>query len=246
MKPMAPKSPNNQHDAQQQPAGLVGYAFRDAALFTLALTHRSALAQASVTESNERMEYLGDAVVELVVTDHLYHHYPDKQEGEMTTIRSALVSRVALAQMARDMGLPPLIRMSRGEESGHGREKTAILSNICEAVLGAIYLDGGIEPARDIITRYLLSRLPSVLAELDVLDMKSLFQEKAQGIAGVTPRYKMLDADGPEHDRQFTMAAMLGDRVVGQGTGSSKKRAEVAAAEDAVRNLGWLPKDEEK
>lgn len=206
----------------------------------LAFTHRSYVNEhrAEGEEHNERLEFLGDACLELVVTDFLYKNYPHS-EGELTNWRSALVKRETLAQAAAELDLGSFLRLSRGEEVSGGREKEYLLANTFEALIGAIYIDCGLEGARQFIERFLISKLDNVLEQGLHIDAKSHFQELAQAEARVTPVYRLLSEDGPDHSKMFVMGAYLKDQLVGQGSGNSKQAAEQAAARDALAQKEW-------
>lgn len=182
---------------------------------------------------NERLEFLGDAVLEMVVTEYLYENYPNP-EGELTNWRSALVKGETLSDVANNLGFNDYLYLSRGEAKGNGRARQLILANNFEAVIGAIYLDQGMESAGKFIKQFILVRLPDILkGELHV-DPKSKFQEIAQDKTGITPAYKLLKEDGPDHDKNFTVGVFLGSEKKGEGTGPSKQSAETRAAEDAL------------
>lgn len=218
----------------------IGYSFCDKELLKQALTHRSYLNEnpAWKVEHNERLEFLGDAVLELVVTDHLYRTYPNP-EGEMTNWRAALVNAVILSKITGEFSLNDFLLLSRGESKDTGRARQYILANAIEALIGAVYLDGGYEPARAFIERFVLVKLPQIIEQRLYRDTKSLLQEEAQERLGVTPTYKVLDEWGPDHARQFKVGVYLGDDLAGQGEGPSKQDAQQQAAEDALKNKSW-------
>ena len=186
---------------------------------------------------NERCEFLGDAVLELIVTEYLYQ-YEDKTEGEMTNWRSALVKGEHLASVAQELKLGEYLFMSRGEEASGGRDKTSTLANSLEALIGAIYLDQGFDAAKKFGNEYILVRLNQLMAQGKDRYEKSLFQEKAQEKLGITPHYEVLDEEGPDHDKVFTCGVFLGEEKVAEGTGNSKQRAEQAAAKEGL----WIKK----
>lgn len=221
-------------------AAKLGYEFRDPGLLLLALTHRSYLNEnRSQSEHNERLEFLGDAVLELAVTEHLFRAFPDRPEGELTAWRSSLVKGERLAAVARDLQLGENLRLSRGEERSGGRSKGYLLANAFEAVIGAIYLDGGFEPARDFIGRQLLPLLAGILESGEHIDAKSRLQELAQEKLAITPTYKVMAEIGPDHAKVFTMAAYFGRDEIARGDGASKQAAEQAAARAALARQGW-------
>jgi ribonuclease-3 len=189
-------------------------------------------------ESNERLEFLGDAVLELIVTEYLYLNYPNP-EGELTNWRSALVKGEMLAKISQELELGEHLYLSHGEENSGGREKDYLLANTFEAIIGVIYLELGYEKAKKFIEKFLLVHLESILEKGEHIDSKSKFQEIAQEKVGVTPVYQLVHDEGPDHDKMFTMGAYIEDRIVGKGKGSSKQAAEQKAAEDALMRLKW-------
>lgn len=218
----------------------VGHEFKNVELLRVALTHRSYLNEhKSATEHNERLEFLGDAVLELIVTKYLFKTYPDRPEGELTTWRSALVKGERLAAVARDLQLGQYLQLSRGEAKSGGRDKGFLLANTFEAVLGALYLDAGFTAAEKFVARVLLPLLAGILAEGEHIDAKSRLQELAQERRGITPEYRLLSATGPDHEKIFTMGAFLREENVGLGSGGSKQAAEQSAARDALEKLAW-------
>lgn len=218
----------------------IGIQFPDHDILRGAFIHRSYLNEhkSSKFESNERLEFLGDAVLELVVTEYLYLHYPNP-EGELTNWRSALVKGEMLAKVARELHLGEYLFLSHGEEKSGGREKDYLLANTFEALVGVIYLELGYGEAQKFIMRFLLVHLEDILHRGAHIDAKSKLQELAQEKVGITPSYELKDEEGPDHDKTFTMGAFIGERMVGKGKGSSKQLAEQAAAEDALVRLKW-------
>jgi ribonuclease-3 len=219
----------------------IGFRFKKQGILRLAFTHRSYLNEHKLSrrEHNERLEFLGDAVLELVVTDYLYRNYPHCSEGEMTAYRSALVNANTLSSLAKELGLNDHLLLSKGEARDTGRARKYILANTFEAVVGAIYLDQGFGKATEFIAKYLLPLTEKIIKSGSVIDAKSLFQEKAQEIVGLTPAYKTISETGPDHDKEFTVAVCLGQEVVAKGTGRSKQDAAQAAAEKALAVKGW-------
>jgi len=217
----------------------IGVKFANISLLELALVHRSAVNETKDRTHNERLEFLGDAVLELVVTEFLYAKFPEKPEGELTNHRSALVKGDHLAQVARRLGVGEYLRMSRGEERGGGREKDYLLANAVEAVIGAIYLDQGYGSAKQFIAKNILVDMDEILEKNLHIDAKSYFQECAQEKVSVTPIYKLLDEEGPDHDKTFTMGAYLGDKLIASGKGGSKQTAEQEAAKSAIIEMKW-------
>lgn len=217
----------------------IGVRFKNKDLLAQAITHRSATREARTRGHNERFEFLGDAVLELVATEFLFH-MGNKSEGEMTNLRSALVNRENLASVAREIKLGEYLAMSRGEERSGGRDKDSTLANALEALIGAIYLDDGFEKSKDFCTNFILVRLQDVVARGKVRDEKSVFQEKAQESAGVTPHYDVVEEEGPDHEKKFTCAVFIGEEEVARGSGNSKQKAEQAAAKAGLKVKGWL------
>lgn len=213
----------------------LGGSFKNKDLLTLAFTHRSYLNEhrKSAEEHNERLEFLGDAVLELVVTEYLYHNY-DEPEGVLTNWRSALVRTESLSAAAHKLGFEQYLRLSRGERNGSDRARQQILANTFEAVIGAIYLDRGYEPAKKFVEEHIISTLDAILHHDLWRDPKSLLQEVAQSEDGMTPNYKVIDEVGPDHDKTFTIGVFIGDEMKGQGKGPSKQAAQQAAAEEAL------------
>ena len=214
----------------------LGYDFENIDLLVTALTHRSYLNEhkKSASEHNERLEFLGDAVLELVTTDFLFSNY-DKPEGILTAWRSALVRTESIGAAGERLGYEKLIRMSRGEKQGSARARQQILANAFEATTGAIYLDKGYEAAKKYITDNILSTLPQILEEESWRDPKSYLQEISQARDGFIPIYKVLKEDGPDHDKNFTLGVFVGDKKMGEGEGPSKQTAQQEAAREAIR-----------
>ena len=216
---------------------------RDQRLLEQAFVHRSYLNEHPHCRwHNERLEFLGDAVLELVITHSLYTSFPDKDEGELTSIRSALVRKESLARLAHQLQFGDHLMLSRGEEASGGRQKDYILANTVEAFIGYLYLDQGYDRAAEFINHYITAGVEQILSEKLYIDAKSSFQEIAQDRLGITPTYEVLEQSGPDHNRSFIMGAFLRDRQVGQGQGSSKKKAQDEAARDALNHQAeWLP-----
>lgn len=216
----------------------IGIRFRDKDLLAQALTHRSAVRESRKHGHNERFEFLGDAVLELASTEFLFH-MGEKSEGEMTNLRSALVNRENLASVATEIKLGEYLFMSRGEEASGGREKVSTLANALEALIGAIYIDQGFEVCQVFCRDFIMVHLHNLVAQGKNRDEKSLFQEKAQEVQGVTPHYEVISEEGPDHDKEFTCAVYIGVEKVAEGSGNSKQRAEQAAAKAGLRVKGW-------
>lgn len=219
----------------------LGYTFRDDQLLRQAMVHRSYLNENPdfALGHNERLEYLGDAVLELVVSDHLYRHYPNP-EGDLTNWRASIVNAKSLSEVAKGLELDEWLMLSRGESKDKGsKARQNIHANAIEAIIGAMYLDGGIEPAGAFIHDRIISKLPHILANELYIDPKSKFQEMAQEVIGITPNYKVLKEWGPDHDKHFMVAVCLGAEQIATGEGASKQEAQVAAAYNGLIAKGW-------
>ena len=205
-------------------------------LLTQAFVHRSYLNENSgfYLHHNERMEFLGDAVLELVVTDELYKQYPDKAEGELTNWRAALVNSKILSRIARELDFDSFLLLSKGQEKELGKARKYILANAFEAVVGAIYLDAGYKACQDFIKKHLMKELPNIIEKGLYKDAKSRFQEGAQEKTGITPSYKILKEWGPDHAKRFTVGVFLKKELIARGQGSSKQEAEEEAAQNAL------------
>lgn len=219
----------------------IGHSFKDPSLLVQAFTHRSYLNENRqvAKEHNERLEFLGDAVLELAVTEFLYAKYPEKPEGELTAYRAALVNTQSIADAGVKLGMNDHMLLSRGEAKDTGRARMIILANAFEALIGAIYLDGGYEPAKRFIAEQLFHKTEEVVAKRLWQDAKSRFQELAQEKVGITPTYQLLDQSGPDHARQFVVGAFITNEKIAIGEGRSKQEAEQAAAEKAIAAKGW-------
>lgn len=218
----------------------IGYDFKDKKLLRQALTHRSYLNENPDwdLDHNERLEFLGDAVLELIVTEYLYAKYPNP-EGELTNWRAALVNANTLAKISADFDLNEYMLLSRGETKDTGRARQYILANAIEALIGSIYLDAGHDASKDFISRFILSKLPEIIEKKLYRDAKSMFQELAQEHLGQTPSYRVLEEWGPDHARQFRVGVFVGDEQLGVGEGPSKQDAQQEAADDALRAKNW-------
>ncbi len=217
----------------------LGVSFNDASLLEQALVHSSYINEnpTSAPISNERLEFLGDAVLGLVVAEKLYQDFPHLAEGEMTKLRAALVRRDTLAQMAKSISLGDYLYLGKGEEAGGGRDKPANLAAAIEAVIAAILLDQGLSTAKDFILRLLDDELEKVISQGPEVDYKSKLQELIQAREQQTPIYHLVEATGPDHDKTFTIEVRLGETVLGRGSGKSKKAAESEAARSALERL---------
>jgi ribonuclease-3 len=217
--------------------------FKDLTLLKRACTHRSYLNEnkSAGLEHNERLEFLGDAVLELVVTSFLFKKYPDKNEGDLTSYRSALVNTHSLSKVALHIGVDEYILLSKGESRDTGRARSIIHADTIEAIIGAVYLDGGYNAAANFIAGHLLEILDieEIVKNKTWLDAKSRFQEKAQEETGLTPSYKTMKEAGPDHNKIFTLGVFIGDIQIALGSGLSKQEAEQKAAEKALEVKGW-------
>lgn len=215
--------------------------FKNKDLLTQAFIHRSYLNENPDfhLSHNERLEFLGDAVLELVVTEYLYQEYPLKSEGVLTNLRAALVNSKMLSKISQDLGFNEFLLLSKGESKELGKARKYILANTFESVIGALYLDGGYRPCRDFIKKNLIKELPVIIEKRLYKDAKSHFQEEAQERAGITPSYKVLEEWGPDHAKQFIVGVYLEDELVARGEGSSKQEAEEEAAQNALDIKNW-------
>lgn len=218
---------------------LLNIEFKNINLLKEALTHRSYLNEHPdwPIPQNERLEYLGDAVLELVVSVALFERYPSAQEGKLTTLRAALVNYQMLSKVARKMELEDYLFLSRGEARDQGRSREVILANAVEAVLGAIYQDQGYERVKEVIEMFVLSRLGEVMEKELYRDPKSALQEIVQEKFKITPAYRLLEEDGPDHNKRFLMGAFVGEKQMSVGRGASKQEAEAAAAQAALDEM---------
>ena len=219
----------------------IGVKFKDKNLLQQAFTHRSYLNEnpSLGLEQNERLEFLGDAVLELAITEYLYKKYPKKTEGEMTALRAALVNSITLSETASELNIGDFMLLSKGEAKSLGKARQYILANAFEALIGAIYLNGGYEETFDFLEKNLFGKIEEVIEKKLWIDAKSLFQEKAQELESVTPAYKVLAESGPDHEKVFTMGVFLGDELIAEGKGDSKQEAEQDAARKALKAKNW-------
>jgi ribonuclease-3 len=220
----------------------IGITFRNPDYLVQALVHRSYLNENREfpLAHNERLEFLGDAVLELVTTEELFARYPDKPEGDLTAIRAAVVNTVSISAAATELGMNEYLLLSKGEAKDKGKARDYILANTFESVIGAIYLDAGYDAARTFIKNALFGKIETIVKKKLWRDAKSLIQEKAQEIVGVTPRYEVLEETGPDHDKNFTIGVFFTDELIAKGVGKSKQEGEQAAAQEALRLKGWL------
>ncbi len=219
----------------------IGITFRNRELLRTAFTHRSYLNEnrRAGMEHNERLEFLGDAVLELIVTEHLFTRYPDKPEGDLTSYRSALVNANTLSGVAEELGMNDYLLLSRGEAKDTGRARQVILANTIEAFIGALYVDQGYEAVKEFVSRHLFKLVDDIVQKRTWLDAKSHFQEQAQEIVGVTPSYETVKETGPDHDKHFTVAVFLEKERVAEGAGKSKQEAEQEAAKHGLEVKHW-------
>jgi len=221
---------------------LTNITFNNKKLLEQAFIHRSYINEStgSNLSHNERLEFLGDAVLELIITDYLYNKYPDRDEGDLTAYRSALVNAVIIGEVAQELGMNDYLLLSKGEAKDAGRARSYILANTYEAYVGAVYIDQGYDVAKSFIAKTLFGKIDTIVAKKLWRDAKSLVQEKAQEYLNVTPSYKVLHEAGPDHDKHFTIGVFFGDDRVAEGKGKSKQEAEQDAARRALEIKDWL------
>lgn len=226
----------------------IGINFSNLDLLKESLTHKSYINENKHEESahNERLEFLGDAVLELVVSNYLFANYPEHPEGDLTSFRSALVRTESLAEEALRIGFGEYILMSNGEEATGGRVRPYILANTMEAVIGAIYLDNGMEKVTSFIIKNICYKLDKIIKERLDIDAKSKLQEISQDLYKITPTYDLITEEGPDHDKKFTMAVFIDTAKLSEGTGSSKQSAEQDAAQNALRDWDEVKKKLDK
>jgi len=214
--------------------------FKNKTLLKNAFVHRSYLNENHAFDlpSNERLEFLGDAVLEFCVSQYLFTHFSEKREGDLTSYRSALVCTESLSQISLELQFGNYLFLSRGEEATGGRERPYILANTFEALLGAIFLDQGIKKADAFVLRFLIPHLDEILDKGSYRDAKSQLQEVTQEKVGITPHYEVIEESGPDHDKNFIMGVYLDSNKIGEGKGKSKQKAEQSAAADAISNWG--------
>ncbi|OGZ03835.1 MAG: ribonuclease III [Candidatus Lloydbacteria bacterium RIFCSPHIGHO2_01_FULL_41_20] len=219
----------------------VGVKFKDKGLLKQAFVHRSYINENPKVgiNHNERLEFLGDAVLQLVVTDYLYKKYTDKDEGDLTSYRASLVNANTISDIAAKLGMNEYLLLSKGEAKDTGKARQYILANVFESFVGALYLDQGYDKAEKFIAKCLFGEIEEIIEKGLYKDAKSLVQEKAQEYAFVTPAYKVIKQTGPDHDRLFTVGIYFGDEPVAEGTGKSKQEAEQKAAQNALVAKKW-------
>ncbi|MFZ5535176.1 MAG: ribonuclease III [Patescibacteria group bacterium] len=217
----------------------IGITFADKKLLSQAFVHRSYLNESKEhTESNERLEFLGDAVLSFVTSHYLYTTYQDFPEGTLTNVRSTLVKTKSLSQVAGELQLGSLLLLSRGEESSGGRNNESLLADCFEALLGAIFLDQGITAAKNFLATHLLYKTKAILENKTYIDFKSLLQELTQEKTKVSPLYRVVKSEGPDHNKTFWVEVLSDETVLGKGMGKSKQEAEQRAAQDALEKSG--------
>jgi len=215
--------------------------FENKNILKQAFTHRSYLNEnpSLKLEQNERLEFLGDAVLEFAITEYLYKKYPKKTEGEMTALRASLVNAVTLSRVAGGLDMDSHMLLSVGESKSMGKARQYILANAFEALIGAIYLDGGYDKVFGFLEKNLFGKVEEVIEKKLWIDAKSLFQEKAQELESVTPAYKVLSESGPDHEKVFIVGVFLGDNLIAEGNGASKQEAEQKAAKEGLKAKNW-------
>jgi len=216
--------------------------FNNKKLLEQAFIHRSYINENSGLKlsHNERLEFLGDAVLELIVTEFLYNKFRDKDEGELTAYRSSLVNAIIIGEIALSLGMNNFLLLSKGEAKDIGKARSYILADTYESYVGAVYLDQGYDKAKEFISKTLFSKIDEIVAKKLWRDSKSLVQEKAQEYLGITPSYKVIHESGPDHDKNFTVGIFFGDDRITEGKGHSKQEAEQSAARCALEVKNWL------
>jgi len=214
----------------------IGISAKNQEVYEIAFTHRSFLNEIKAEKHghNERMEYLGDAVLELVITEYLFNRFPEKKEGELTSFRSATVKKPTLAEVSRTLKLGEYLKMSKGEEETGGRDKDYLLANCFEALVGAIYIDNGYDIAKKFILGNITKVIEEIVSKRLDIDSKSKFQEMAQAKFKITPVYRLVKDLGPDHEKTFTMGVYVGGKEYGKGSGNTKQKAEEEAAKKAI------------
>lgn len=221
-------------------ASRLGYQFSDFGLVREALVHRSWQSEHDEDHNNERLEFLGDAVLGWIIAEIAFHRFGDKPEGKLTDLRRAVVNMNALADLARQIGLGEFLLLGRGEDAAGGRDKSSILSDALEALIGAVYLDGGPDAAQSVVRRWFAGLIEEVIPNLEEFDMKTRLQELCAQLELGPPKY-VTTGDGPDHQRTFTARAVIGGQTRGTGTGRTKKAAEQDAATEAFDSLSVPP-----
>jgi ribonuclease-3 len=233
---MAPGPPATDPSSAEALAARIGHHFARPELLGQALAHRSWCAEHAGRDSNERLEYLGDAVLGLVVAEDTFRRYPGLSDGSLSKVRASVVNAQVLAEVARELGIPDHLRLGKGEDTSGGRTKVSILADTMEAVIGAVYLDAGLDAARDLVISLLEERIDASVGEPGVSDHKSRLQEVAVALGRGVPRYEV-EGSGPDHARRYLATVYVADQRLGRGEGRSKKDAEQAAAQAACESL---------
>lgn len=227
------------HEDLEVLAKKLGITFKNPILTKQAFVHRSYLNEVKTTpQSNERLEFLGDSILSLLVSDYLYKQYPDFTEGGLTNLRSSIVKTTTLAMVAKELDLGAYLLLSRGEEDSGGRNNPSILADTFEALLGSVFLDQGLKPVHKILSDILFPLLANILAEKLYKDAKSIFQEQVQEETKLSPIYKVLSEKGPDHAKEFTVGVYVADKLWGEGKGKSKQEGEMKAAQSALVKWG--------
>jgi len=224
----------NQSNSQIQE--ILSYKFKDESLLKTALTHRSCLNDPNIKESYERLEFLGDAILEMLISTYLYLKYPDKMEGYLTSARSAIVRTESLSRVSKKYGFNSYILMSKGEEASGGRKNDSILEDTIESLIGALYLDGGLNAAKSFFDTFIIPNADEIILENKLKDSKSLFQEKVQAIGLSSPTYQTINQTGPDHNRIFEVIVCVEGKEIGRGAGKNKQEAEQKAAQEALNS----------
>lgn len=213
--------------------------FKDAKLLERSLTHRSLLNEKKNKDlqHNERLEFLGDAVLELIISEYLFHKYPERPEGELTSFRAAVVNTTSLGDLSRELGIGEHLIMSKGEEMTGGREKEYLLANAFEAILGAIYIDQGYEKAKEFVNMHLVPKIENIVKYRLDIDPKTKLQERAQRLLKKTPVYKVIKEEGPDHEKTFTVVVKINGEEYGTGKGNNKQKAEEKAAAETLKKI---------
>ena len=212
--------------------------FKNKQLANQVFIHRSYLNETTETlESNERLEFLGDSILSFVVSSHIFGKYKTSKEGQLTSIRSVLTNTETLYEISRELGLGELLKLSKGEEAGGGRKNKTILANTLEALIGGLYVDQGIEAAKKFIEENIISRAEEIIKSQGLKDPKSALQEKIQESLRESPVYKVIQEEGPDHDKSYMIGVYIGEKLLAEGSGKSKQEAEKSAARNALQSL---------
>lgn len=219
---------------------ILNYSYNNKSLLITALTHRSCLNSPKPKESYERLEFLGDAILEKMISVFLFHKYPDKMEGFLTAARSSLVRTESLSKIAKNNKIDQFIQMSKGEEATGGRQNPSILEDVIESLIGSLYLDGGPEASQKFFDQFILPNADQDVSESQLKDAKSLYQEKVQALGFPSPVYTTTSAEGPDHNKVFSVQVIVNNKPIAMGTGRNKQTAEQNAAKEALERLPEL------